>query len=136
MADKRKNLKPQAHKLTVEEASKGGKHSAEVRAEKKAYRELAKDFLELDVKSRKLIKELNAFGIEDKSVKALTLLGMIKAAANGSHNAFDRLLELAGEKNEKPHDESFDKGKQTLADMINNPADNRSIADFEDSEND
>ena len=136
MADNRKNLKPQAHVLTLEEQSQGGKRSAEVRAEKKAYRELARDVLAMDVTSKSLVKELKAFGIEDKSVKALTLLGLIKAAANGSHYAFDRLLELAGEKGEKPSDESFDKGKKTLADMINNPAENRSIADFEGSEND
>lgn len=33
------NLKPGAHKLTVEEASKGGKRSAEVRRERKLIKE-------------------------------------------------------------------------------------------------
>ena len=34
MARKEDNLIPQAHKITVEEASRGGKRSAEVRREK------------------------------------------------------------------------------------------------------
>lgn len=125
------NLIPQAHILTVEEASKGGKNSAKVRADKKTYRKLAEDILSLDIKEKSLLKELRSFGIEDQSIKALTLLGMIKAAAGGNHHAFDRLLELSGEKNETPPEDAFEKGKKTLADMINNPSENRSISEFE-----
>lgn len=40
------NLIPQAHKLTVEELSKGGKRSAEVKKEKKMLKELLEEALE------------------------------------------------------------------------------------------
>jgi hypothetical protein len=56
---------------------------------------------------------------------------MIKASADGSHQAFDRLMELVGEKEQGNNDENFNEGMQTLADLINNPAPNRNIADFE-----
>lgn len=78
-------------------AKKGGKKSGEVRREQKTYREMVKTMLSAQVTDPKLLKELKKYGITDTDVKALTLLGMIKASAMGSHNAFDRLLELAGE---------------------------------------
>lgn len=39
------NLIPQAHKLTVEEQSKGGKRSAEVRAERQQLRKVVQDVI-------------------------------------------------------------------------------------------
>lgn len=91
------NLIPQAHILTVEEASKGGKRSGEVRREQKTYREMAKAMLTATITDQKIIDELQAYGISETDVKAYTLLGMIKASGNGSHNAFDRLMALIGE---------------------------------------
>ena len=91
------NLIPQAHKLTVEEASKGGKRSGEVRREQKAYREMAKAMLAATITDKNILDELKAYGIDETDVKAYTLLGMIKASGNGSHNAFDRLMALIGE---------------------------------------
>lgn len=96
MANK-KNLIPQAHKLSVEEQSKGGKRSVEVRREQKTYREMAKAMLSAQVTDKAMLEELAKYGISDTDLKAVTLLGMIKASAEGSHNAFDRLLDLVGE---------------------------------------
>ena len=91
------NLIPQAHKLTVEEASKGGKRSGEVRREQKTYRKMAKAMLAATITDKNILDELKAYGIDETDVKAYTLLGMIKASGNGSHNAFDRLMALIGE---------------------------------------
>ena len=78
-------------------ASMGGKKSGQVRREQKTYREMAKAMLSATIKDKSLLDELKAYGIDETDVKAYTLLGMIKASGNGSHNAFDRLMELAGE---------------------------------------
>lgn len=90
------------NKLTENEqrkiAKKGGKASVKKRREQKTYAEMAKAMLSAKIVDEDLLAELKAFGIEDTDVKAYTLLGMIKASGNGSHNAFDRLMELIGEK--------------------------------------
>ena len=117
-------------------ASMGGKKSGEVRREQKTYREMAKAMLSAQVTDPKLLKELKKFGITETDVKALTLLGMIKATASGSHNAFDRLMELTGEKEQDKSGENFNEGMQTLAELINNPKPNRNISDFEGDDND
>lgn len=95
------NLKP-FNKLTENEqrkiAQKGGKASAKKRREQKTYAEMAKAMLSAKIVDENLLAELKAFGIEDTDVKAYTLLGMIKASGGGSHHAFDRLMELTGEK--------------------------------------
>ena len=78
-------------------ASMGGKKSGEVRREQKTYREMAKAMLSATIKDKKILDELKAYGLSETDVKAYTLLGMIKASGNGSHNAFDRLMMLVGE---------------------------------------
>ena len=115
-------------------ASMGGKKSGEVRREQKTYREMAKAMLSATVKDKKILDELKAYGLSETDVKAYTLLGMIKASGNGSHHAFDRLMELIGEKEQGGGNDAFNEGMQTLADLINNPAPNRNIADFEGEE--
>ena len=111
--------------------SKGGKKSGEVRREQKTYRDMAKAMLSATIKDKKILDELQAYGLSETDVKAYTLLGMIKASGNGSHHAFDRLMELIGEKEQGAGNETFNEGMQTLAELINNPAPNRNIADFE-----
>ena len=78
-------------------ASMGGKKSGEVRREQKTYREMAQAMLSATITDKNMLKELQSYGISEKDVKAYTLLGMIKASGNGSHNAFDRLMSLIGE---------------------------------------
>ena len=78
-------------------AKKGGKRSGEVRREQKTYREMAKAMLSATITDENILNELKAYGLSETDVKAYTLLGMIKASGNGSHNAFDRLMMLVGE---------------------------------------
>ena len=78
-------------------ASMGGKKSGEVRREQKTYREMAKAMLSATITDENILNELKAYGLSETDVKAYTLLGMIKASGNGSHNAFDRLMMLLGE---------------------------------------
>ena len=81
-----------------EVARKGARAANKKIKEQKTYAEMAKAMLSAKIVDENLLAELKAFGIEDADVKAYTLLGMIKASGNGSYNAFDRLMELIGEK--------------------------------------
>ena len=80
-----------------ENGRKGGIKSGQVRREQKTYREMAKAMLSATITDENILNELKAYGISEIDVKAYTLLGMIKASGNGSHNAFDRLMILLGE---------------------------------------
>ena len=84
--------------------SKGGKKSGEVRREQKTYRDMAKAMLSATITDEDILNELKAYGLSETDVKAYTLLGMIKASGNGSHNAFDRLMELIGEKEQNQNE--------------------------------
>ena len=84
--------------------SKGGKKSGEVRREQKTYRDMAKAMLSATITDENILNELQAYGLSETDVKAYTLLGMIKASGNGSHNAFDRLMELIGEKEQNQNE--------------------------------
>lgn len=77
--------------------SKGGKQSAKNRREQKTYRDMARAMLSATITDENILNELKAYGLSETDVKAYTLLGMIKASGNGSHNAFDRLMMLVGE---------------------------------------
>ena len=132
-----KNLIPNSERSPSEvreNGRKGGIKSGEVRREQKTYRDMAKAMLSATIKDKKILDELQAYGLSETDVKAYTLLGMIKASGNGSHHAFDRLMELIGEKEQGTGNETFNEGMQTLADLINNPVPNRNIADFEGDE--
>ena len=80
-----------------ENGRKGGIKSGQVRREQKTYREMAKAMLSATITDENILNELKSYGISETDVKAYTLLGMIKASGNGSHNAFDRLMILLGE---------------------------------------
>lgn len=134
-----KNLIPNSErspKEVRENGRRGGIKSGQVRREQKTYREMAKAMLSAQITDPKMFEELQAYGISETDVKAYTLLGMIKASAEGSHNAFDRLLELTGEKDTPTDQNRFNDGLMALADLINNPAPNRNIADFEGADDD
>ena len=95
-----KNLIPFNQRTESEKreiAKKGGKKSGEVRREQKTYRDMAKAMLSATITDENILNELKAYGLSETDVKAYTLLGMIKASGNGSHNAFDRLMMLVGE---------------------------------------
>lgn len=102
-----KNLIPQSERTKDEQreiARMGGKKSGEVRREQKTYRDMAKAMLSATIKDKKILDELQAYGLSETDVKAYTLLGMIKASGNGSHHAFDRLMELIGEKEQNQNE--------------------------------
>ena len=70
--------------------------------------------LSATITDENILDELKAYGISETDVKAYTLLGMIKASGNGSYNAFDRLMELIGEKTEVTTSE-----EQKQTDLLN-----------------
>ena len=78
-------------------ARKGTKATNKKKAEQKTYRDMAKAMLSATITDENILNELKAYGLSETDVKAYTLLGMIKASGNGSHNAFDRLMMLVGE---------------------------------------
>lgn len=93
-----KNLKPVRTKSEARErGKKGGKASGESRRKQKTYKEMAKAMMSAKVDNEEMQSIAAQFGIKSLDVKTLTLLGMIRAAAGGSYNAFDRLMGLLGE---------------------------------------
>ena len=97
--------------------SKGGKKSGEVRREQKTYRDMAKAMLSATITDENIQNEFQAYGLSETDVKAYTLLGMIKASGNGSHNAFDRLMELIGEKEQNQNENVIAKLDKVLGDI-------------------
>ena len=90
MANK-KNLIPQAHKLTVEEASKGGKASAESRAARKTFREGLLLLLNEPLKDK--------LGVETgKTTQDAIIAALVKRAASGDTRAFEMIRDTIGEK--------------------------------------
>ena len=95
-----KNLIPQAHILTVEEASKGGQKSAQVRREKKTIQKILADLLDSEIKdSPQFAKLASKMGVEsDKSVKDIfTLVCLINSVKSGNLGDLERLSKLLGE---------------------------------------
>lgn len=115
-----KNLIPNSErspKEVRENGRKGGIKSGKVRREQKTYRDMAKAMLSATITDENILNELKAYGLSETDVKAYTLLGMIKASANGSHNAFDRLIELIGEKEQNQNENVIAKLDKVLGDI-------------------
>ena len=89
------NKRPQRERKEI--ARKGAIATNKKKAEQKTYRDMAKAMLSATITDENILNELKAYGLSETDVKAYTLLGMIKASGNGSHNAFDRLMMLVGE---------------------------------------
>ena len=101
-----KNLIPQAHILTVEEQSAGGKKSAEVRREKKTIQKILADLLDSEIKdSPQFVKLAAKMGVEsDKSVKDIfTMVCLLNSVKSGNLGDLERLSKLLGEDNTKEH---------------------------------
>ena len=101
-----KNLIPQAHILTVEEQSAGGKKSAEVRREKKTIQKILIDLLDSEIKdSPQFAKLASKMGVEsDKSVKDIfTYICVLNSVKSGNLGDLERLSKLLGEDNAKEH---------------------------------
>lgn len=92
-------LVPQAHKLTVEEASKGGKKSGEVRRQKKTLAQIGDMIGGLEIKSEKNREIMRKAGIDDEDmindVGAMFRLNL--KAQNGDTKAMELLAKLRGQ---------------------------------------
>ena len=96
-----KNLIPMNKRTPRERqeiSRKGAAATNKKRKEQKTFREIAKIVLATEITDEEIVAVAEQFGVSKPDVKTIALLGMIKAAAGGSHNAFDRLMELTGEK--------------------------------------
>lgn len=85
------NLIPQAHKLTVEDQSKGGKASGAARRERKSMREALLMLLEEPLKDK-------AGQVTDKTTQDAIIAALIKRAAGGDVRAFAMIRDTIGEK--------------------------------------
>ena len=102
MANK-ENLIPQAHVLTVEEQSKGGKKSVEVRRQKKTVQKILNDFLSTAAKDSPQVSKLAAkMGLQDDgSLKDLfTIVCTLNTLKDGNLSDLERLSKLLGEQTE------------------------------------
>ena len=94
------NLIPQAHTLTVEEASKGGQNSGKARREKKTIQKILADLLDSEIKdSPQFAKLASKMGVEsDKSVKDIfTMVCLLNSVKSGNLGDLERLSKLLGE---------------------------------------
>ena len=89
MADNTKNLIPQAHKLTVEEQSAGGKRSAEVRREKRDLKRAFDALLEKAYTDAKGVKKTGA---------ELLAMKQFESALKGDPRAFEIVRDTSGQK--------------------------------------
>lgn len=102
MANK-ENLIPQAHVLTVEEQSKGGKKSVEARRQKKTVQKILNDFLSTEAKDNPQVSKLAAkMGLQDDgSIKDLfTIVCTLNTLKDGNLSDLERLSKLLGEQTE------------------------------------
>ena len=102
MANK-ENLIPQAHVLTVEEQSKGGKKSVEVRRQRKPVQQILNDFLSTAAKDSPQVSKLAAkMGLQDDgSIKDLfTIVCTLNTLKDGNLSDLERLSKLLGEQTE------------------------------------
>ena len=93
MANKNDNLIPQAHVLTVEEASKGGINSGIARREKATMKATLEMLLNETYKNGKTYREL-------------ATLGLLKGAINGNAQNYRTILETLGELKQAEEDKT------------------------------
>lgn len=98
------NLIPEAHKLTVEEQSAGGKASGRARAEKKTMREVAKMILSLQNTDPNYSEIMDEMGIEktEQTNRAMVISALTKSIKDkGDSNAAKVLMQTAQEFSEQ-----------------------------------
>ena len=84
-----KNLIPEAHKLTVEEQSAGGKASAKARAEKRDLRKALEALLEQTFTDKKGVKRTGTQAVTEK---------LFAEVMKGNVKAFEVLRDTVGQK--------------------------------------
>ena len=94
------NLKPQAHVLTVEEQSKAGKKSGEVRRQRRTLKEQMEMLLSLPVHDDSTKGCIESLGIDaDKIDNATAItLSMYQEALKGNTKAYELIRDTLGEK--------------------------------------
>ena len=109
------NLIPQAHKLTVEEQSKGGKASVEARRNKKTIQKILNDVLDADSADfefiEKIAKKMGLTG--EKSVRDVyTIFCLFNKLKKGDLNDLLTLTKLCGEETE------YNNGNEDVEEML------------------
>lgn len=92
------NLVPQAHVLTVEEASKGGVASGAARRQKRTLREIAEAIGQMPVTSPKMLAMMHEAGFKDPITNDdAAFFGMMIKAQKGDPAAMKLLAEMRGQ---------------------------------------
>ena len=95
------NLIPQAHKLTLEEQSRGAQASIKARRQKKTVAEYLQKWADGEV-SEKNKKALEALGLSEEATnRTLLVVPLIQKASKGDTKALQMALELLGEDKKK-----------------------------------
>lgn len=90
-----KNLIPQAHKLTVEEQSKGGKKSVKSKKEKKYIKENLESLMLINLKDIRLKNKMLDLGIvEDITIQNAICCAVVQQALNGNLKAFQIIVDM------------------------------------------
>lgn len=90
---------PRGHKLTVDEAKKGGINSGKVRVAKRTFKEWLERMGELPIKSEKDKAILKDAGLEDEEMisDAIKMFRLNQKANNGDPKAMELLAKLRGQ---------------------------------------
>ena len=129
MKDKRsQNLIPQAHVLTPDESSTGGKNSARNRRNRKRAREVAEIMLSLPMHAGRMtnVEDINNL-LESEDVNTDVLTGIIavlcRKALDGNYRSAELLLTLSGDYTKKMEIQAdvYDESSAMLGDYLNNP---------------
>lgn len=118
-----KNLIPQAHVLTVEEQSAGGKASGEARRQKKTVQKILDSFLDKEIKDYPQMQKLAAkIGIENEnSLKDLfTAVCLLNSLKEGNLGDLEKLVKLLGEDKQNEDNSVMDKLDKVLENIGGN----------------
>ena len=114
----KENLIPQAHVLTVEEASKGGKNSGEARRKKKTLRETAEIMLACELPPD-VKRKLKSNGLEADDYKDAVIAAAIQSIIRGNSNMFGQFVKLMGEGSETINLEVNDDSTKNMDNWLN-----------------
>lgn len=94
------NLVPQAHKLTVEQQSMGGKKSAENKRKRKALKEQMELLLTLPLTDERAKKQFESMGIDAENMdnQMAMVVKTYAQALKGNINAVNVIREIIGER--------------------------------------
>lgn len=93
------NLIPQAHQLTVEEASRGGRKSGEVRRRQRSWKELLNRLGQLPVSNQNNAQMMKSAGLSEDEINSdmAKMYRLDLAAQNGDVKAMELQAKIRGE---------------------------------------